>query len=376
MKEWKTSLQSKIRKQEQRGLLRRRRVRKKNKDPHFDFSSNDYLGLAHHSSVLEEIEKDTGKFGSGSTGSQYLSGYTSKHSDLEHRLCELTGRSKALLFSSGYLANIGVLTALGESFDNIITDKLCHASIIDGARSSKATLKRFKHNDYKHLKSIIEKERKNIIVVEGVYSMDGDQACLKKIVQINHSKDAMTYVDDAHGFGVYGEAGAGSLSAQDITENEVPLMMAGFGKAIGLSGAFIAGDDLVIRFLEQFTRTAIYSTSLPTCIVSGVLKALDIIEKEGWRREKAFELAEYFKSRLKDVCQLNPNAHGPIQLVMIGDDKRAARVSKCLHQNGYSAPAIRTPTVPTNSARVRVSITARHEKKDIEGLAETIKRSL
>ncbi len=350
---------------------------------YLNFCSNDYLGLSNHPEIIAAAKEGLDEYGLGSGGSALITGYTDIHRELEVALAEFTGRSSALLFSSGYAANIGVLSALAKKNDHLFMDKLCHASLIDGAKLSGAKLRRYKHLDTKNLKEMLtlipiaEIGKEKWVISESLFSMDGDLAPLNEISKLCEKDNTTMYVDDAHGFGIYGENGAGSLSAVNLTEEQAPVMVATFGKALGVAGAFVAGSEALIESLIQNARSYIYTTALPPAQAAAILKSLRLVRTENWRREKLFNLIGEFRHKAsKRGIPLYENALGPIQPIFVGDSEKAMNISQSLADKGIKVSAIRSPTVAKNSARLRVTFSASHEESQVDSLIEGLSEVL
>ncbi len=337
---------------------------------YLNFCSNDYLGLANHPEIISAAKSALDEYGVGSGASALVTGHTKIHQQLEEELAVFTDRSKVLLFPCGFAANVGIISVLAEKIDHLIMDKLCHASLIDGARLSGAKLQRYRHLETKNLEHLLEKaDHDSWVITESLFSMDGDAAPLEEISAICQKNSANCYVDDAHGFGVYGENGAGSVIAANLTEQEVPVLVATFGKAFGVSGAFVAGSEALIETLIQSARSYIYTTAMPPALVAAVLKSLDLVKTENWRREKLFDLVQRFREKAAGRgIPLSENAYGPIQPVIIGDSIEAMKISEELAGKGIKISAIRPPTVPKESARLRITFSAAHEEDHIDSL--------
>lgn len=338
------------------------------------FSSNDYLGLANHPDIKQAFINATGHYGVGSGSAHLITGHSLLHQECELRLAEFTGRDRVLLFSNGYMANLAIATALVGRHDIIYQDKLNHASLIDAARLSGAKLKRYRHNDLTQLDALLDRETsaRQLIMTDGVFSMDGDCADLHKMSQIASQSNACCMVDDAHGFGVLGATGAGLIEQSGLGQQQVPIMMATLGKAIGTSGAFVAGSEALIETLIQQARPYIYTTASPPAIAAATICSLDIVKRESWRREKLQELIAYFQQCMKtSEYELMPSSTA-IQPIVIGDNNRALLLSEKLLASGLQVSAIRPPTVPVGSARLRITLSASHEKADIDQLIKAL----
>lgn len=339
------------------------------------FCSNDYLGLANHKKIKQAFIQAVETYGVGSGAAHLISGHSRLHHDCEQRLAEFTGRERALLFSTGYLANLGIASALLGRHDFVYQDRLNHASLIDAAKISGARLVRYRHNDTAQLASLLQEnqaESRKLVMTDGVFSMDGDCADLAEIARISAQHQGWCMVDDAHGFGVLGKTGAGLLEQLGLSQKQVPILMATLGKAVGTAGAFVAGSDDLIETLIQQARPYIYTTASPPAIAAATLCSLDIIERETWRREKLQELIGYFRERMAAIeVELMPSDTA-IQPIVIGDDNRVLELGKNLMREGIHVGAIRPPTVPVGSARLRVTLSAAHEKSDIDQLVNTL----
>ena len=339
------------------------------------FCSNDYLGLANHKKIKQAFIQAVETYGVGSGAAHLISGHSRLHHDCEQRLAEFTGRERALLFSTGYLANLGIASALLGRHDFVYQDRLNHASLIDAAKISGARLVRYRHNDTAQLAALLQQNRaesRKLVMTDGVFSMDGDCADLAEIARISAQHQGWCMVDDAHGFGVLGKTGAGLLEQLGLSQKQVPILMATLGKAVGTAGAFVAGSDDLIETLIQQARPYIYTTAAPPAIAAATLCSLDIIERETWRREKLQELIGYFRERMAAIeVELMPSDTA-IQPIVIGDDNRVLELGKNLMREGIHVGAIRPPTVPVGSARLRVTLSAAHEKSDIDQLVNTL----
>jgi 8-amino-7-oxononanoate synthase len=342
---------------------------------YINFCSNNYLDLAGHPAIKKALVQSLDLFDVGSGASSYVSGYTRLHQQLEEKIADFLGRPKALCFSSGYLANVGILQALMSSRDIIFQDKLNHASLIDGALLSGAKLSRFPHKSYEALSQLLLQSSGNqqgLIVSDGVFSMEGDCADITQLSELSRKHNATLYIDDAHGIGVIGEGGKGSVAGFGYSCDDVPILVGTFGKAFGLMGAFVVGDDSFIEYLTQKTRTAIYSTAFPPAIAGALMKSIDLVMLESWRREKLLSLIAYFKKKMQlyELPVLASNT--PIQPVMMGESYLALHVSQVLLDQGFYVRAMRAPTVPEGRARLRITLTAAHEESHIDALSEAL----
>jgi len=342
--------------------------------PYLTFCSNDYLGLAHHPQLKIALQQSVEQYGIGSGASHLITGHTLVHQQLEQTVAQITKRERALVFSTGYMANIGIITALLDRHDAVFLDKLDHASIVDAALLARA--KRYRYKDVASLEHLLAQstEKHKLIVTDGVFSMDGHLADLPAITQLARQHNAWIMVDDAHGLGVLGEYGGGCLEYYGLNTTDIPILMGTFGKAYGTFGAFVAGDDLLIEVLIQKARSYIYTTALPPALVTATQESLKIAQQESWRRQHLFELIDYFRNKANHL-PLMPSIT-PIQPLLLGTAERALSVSKALYQQGIIVTAIRPPTVPQGSARLRITLSAAHNKAQIDQLIEILTHTL
>jgi 8-amino-7-oxononanoate synthase len=345
-----------------------------------NFCSNDYLGLANHPDIASAFKTAVDQYGVGSGSAHLICGHSAAHHALEEELAAFTGRDRALLFSTGYMANIGVISALLGRGDAVFEDRLNHASLLDGGLLSGARFKRYAHADIENLKVHLRKATGNkLIVTDGVFSMDGDFAPLKTLSETAKASDAWLMVDDAHGLGVIGERGGGLLEYYGLNEDDVPVLMGTLGKGFGTFGAFVAGSDTLIETLIQKARTYIYTTALPAAVAEATRASLKIVIAENWRRDKLKKLADRFRlgtaqlglqliNPIQDES-LNPtDITSVIQPIIIGASQRAVDISNALLNTGLLVSAIRPPTVPQGSARLRVTFSALHEEQHVDRL--------
>jgi len=354
-----------LRQQQSASLLRTRAIN----SGAINFSANDYLGLSTHPDLIAAWQHGANEYGVGSGGSFLVTGFTHAHAALEEKLAEITGYESSLLFNSGYSANQALIKALLDKNDLLVQDKLNHASLIEAGVYSPATMKRFKHNDSAHLAQTLSQYRGQynnaLVVTEGVFSMDGDQPDLVDIHKQCKVHDSWLLVDDAHGFGVLPQ-GQSSLKQHGLSANDVALYMATFGKAVGVSGAFVAAPKEVIEYLVNFSKPYIYSTAMPAAMAVCIDKALTIMATETWRVEQLSQLIAYFKQQcfLRNII-LMPSETA-IQPLIIGDASKAIKVSQYLASKGFLVKAIRPPTVPMGSSRLRITLSASHRIEDID----------
>ena len=340
------------------------------------FCSNDYLGLARHPEVVAALHDTSAQFGCGSGAAHLVTGHSQAHHILEEDLAAFTGRERALLFSTGYMANLGVLTTFAARNETVLGDRLNHASLIDGARLSGARLLRYAHADAAAAAQILAAQTDcTLIATDGLFSMDGDVAPLRELATLATQHRAWLLVDDAHGLGVLGASGRGSLEEANLTVNDVPLLMGTLGKAFGAFGAFVAGDAEVIELLLQRARSYIYTTALPPAVAAAASAALRISQRDTWRREKLRTLIERFRKGAAALQLPLMNSTSPIQPLLAGDAASALRWSQALYAQGFWVGAIRPPTVPADSARLRLTFSASHSETDVDELLTALERA-
>ena len=340
----------------------------------WNFASNDYLGLAQHPALREALIAATGRWGVGATAAHLLGGHRDEHAALEEDLARWTGRDKALLFSTGYMTNLGVMGALLHEGDVCVQDKLNHACLLDGARLAGAELRRYPHGDVAAARRQLatRPDAAAMLATDGVFSMDGDVAPLRELAALCRDDGVLLHVDDAHGLGVLGAEGAGSVAAAGLSQADAPVLMATLGKALGVAGAFVAGPATLIDGLVQFARTHVFTTAMPPALAAATRVAVRIARFESWRREQLARLIAHFRHGA-DVRGIALMASAsPIQPVKIGDSVRASLVSQKLEAAGFYVPAIRPPTVPVGQARLRVTLSAVHSEGQVEGLLDAL----
>jgi len=341
---------------------------------HVAFCSNDYLGLAADPRIVAAVVKAVQRYGVGSGASHLVTGHSVAHDRLETALAEFVRMPRALLFSTGYLANIGVVTALAGREDAVFSDALNHASLIDGIRLSHAQVVRFAHCDVNALGRALEQSqaRSRFVVTEGVFSMDGDIAPLPAILELCERFEAWLLVDDAHGFGVLGAEGRGVLEHFGMASPRI-IYVGTLGKAAGVSGAFVAGAATMVETVLQRARSYIYTTASPPFLAAAVEASLTIIREETWRRRRLCALIDLLKRGLRGSrARLSPS-ETPIQPLIIGGNADAVRASQALRERGIIVPAIRPPTVPEGTARLRISLSSAHDEADVEGLVVALR---
>jgi len=366
---------------EAEGLLRQRRLLdspqaehiQTNNQHYLSFCSNDYLGLANHPLLISTMQQAAGEAGVGSGASNLITGHHRYHDSLEKQLATFVGMPAALLFSTGYMANIGVLGALAGRGDAIFADKLNHACLNDGSYYSLADFHRFPHNDVSALENLLKESRakRKLIAVDAVFSMDGDIAPLTEYLALCERYDAYLYVDDAHGFGVLGEHGQGSLNHLRLKSPRI-IMMATLGKAAGVAGAFVAGEQVVIDYLIQTAKSYVYSTPAPPALSATLSASVKLIEQGDHLRAQLQHSIATLKRHLKLIkWQLMPSETA-VQPLLVGSNHDALKLSEYLQSKGILVPAIRPPTVPKNTARLRISLSAGHSEDDVLALARMI----
>ena len=372
-------LNSELERLKAEGLYRHRRVVESARGPEMvvdgrqvvGFCSNDYLGLADHPKVVEAFRRGAEAYGVGSGASHLITGHTRAHHMLEEALAEFTGRPRALLFSTGYMANLGVIAALCGRGDRVVEDRLNHASLIDAAQLAGGKLKRYAHNDLEAARGRLA-EGAELIAVDGVFSMDGDLAPLPVLAAAARAHGARLMVDDAHGLGVLGERGGGTLEHFGLGVEEVPILMGTLGKGIGTFGAFVAGEEDLIEYLIQRARSYIYTTALPPAVAEATRAALEIAREESWRRRHLRALITRFRRGADSLGLRLMDSPTPIQPLLIGDPKEALRLSERLLERGLLVTAIRPPTVPKGTARLRVTLSAAHTEVQVDRLLDAL----
>ncbi|MDD2770432.1 MAG: 8-amino-7-oxononanoate synthase [Methylococcus sp.] len=339
-----------------------------------NFCSNDYLGLANHPAVLETFRRGVDRWGAGSGASHLVCGHSAAHHALEQELAEFTGRPRALLFSTGYMANLGVISALAGRGDAVFQDRLNHASLLDGGLLSGARFQRYPHADARALEAALAESRAEtrLVVTDGVFSMDGDLAPLPDIARVARSGGAWLMVDDAHGLGVLGEGGRGTLEHFGLGETDVPVLMGTLGKALGTFGAFVAGSEDLVEYLIQRARTYVYTTALPPAVAEATRASLLVVREEPERRERLHGNVRRFREGAESLGLKLGELVGPIQPLVIGANSDSLEASRRLGERGFLVSAIRPPTVPEGTARLRITLTASHTGEQIDGLLDAL----
>ncbi len=330
-------------------------------------ASNDYLGLARHPELIRAAVEATRRYGVGATAARLICGTLPPHRDLETALAKFKGAEAALTFGSGYLANAGILPSLIGRGGLILTDRLCHASLLDGCRLTGADLRLYRHGDMEHLESLLKRRpsRKVLVVTDGLFSMDGDLAPLPSLVDVAERYGAEIYVDDAHGTGVMGPSGRGTLEHFKL-ESRIAFHMGTLSKALGCSGAYVVGPATMIQYLINTSRTFMFTTAPPPAVAAAATAALRILEQEPERRRRLWANRDRLESGLRRLGFRLTDSASPILPVLIGDAHRATQFAEQLFQRGVYAPAIRPPTVPKTTSRIRVTITSEHTAAHID----------
>jgi len=367
-----------------RGLRRRRRVVRQAEGEaadieldgraSIDFCSNDYLGLSTHPRVVEALAAAAYVHGAGARASHLVTGHQTEHEAIECELAAWTGRERAILFSTGYMANLGLAAALAGRDDTVYGDCLNHASLIDGGRLSRAVIRVFPHADAAALDAQLQAQSSGraLVLTDGVFSMDGDLAPLPELAAVCLRRGAFLAVDDAHGLGVIGATGRGALEHFGLGEREVPALVGTLGKAFGSFGAFVAGSAELIETLVQRARTYIYTTALPAPVAAAARAALAVSIDEPWRRERVLALTRRFRERATTAGLPLADSATPIQPVMLGGAGTAVQASEALLERGFYVAAIRPPTVPDETSRLRVTLSAAHREADVDALVDAI----
>ena len=334
------------------------------------FCSNDYLGLARHPQLIDALIRTAQEEGVGSASAHLICGHRAEHAELEEALAVWTGRERALLFSSGYMANLGVLQALLGPGDVCVQDKLNHACLLDGAKLSGAEFKRYPHADVAAARRQLDArpDAVALLATDGVFSMDGDVAPLRELAALCADAQATLMVDDAHGFGVLGPHGSGTVNAAGLGQQQVPVLMATLGKALGCAGAFVAGPAALIEGLLQFARPYIYTTAMPPALAAAALEAVQLAQTETWRRAKLAALITRFRRGAGELGLPLLASSSAIQPLLLGSAAATLAAAQALEQHGLLVTAIRAPTVPAGQARLRITLSAAHETAHVDQL--------
>ena len=339
-----------------------------------DFCSNDYLGLAAHPQVVEAFINAARMHGVGARASHLITGHQAEHEALEQELAGYTGRERAIVFSTGYMANLGLARAVAGRDATVYSDELNHASLIDGGRLSGAKLQRYPHGDVAALEQQLAAQESStaLVLTDGVFSMDGDLAPLPALAAACSRYGAYLAVDDAHGLGVIGETGRGALEHFGLSPTRVPALVGTFGKAFGTFGAFVAGSEDLIETLIQRARTYIYTTALPPAVAAATRAALAVSIVEPWRRERVLALTRCFRKLASAAGITLSTSETPIQPILLGSADAAVKASDAILERGFFVAAIRPPTVPAGTSRLRVTLSAAHRDEDVEGLVAAL----
>lgn len=346
--------------------------------PYLGFCSNDYLGLANHPDINCAAMNAIKQYGVGSGASHLVIGHHTEHELLERALAEFTGRDRAIVFSSGYMANLAVVSSLVGKSDVVLQDRLNHASLLDGGLLSGARFQRFLHNDMNSLSGYLSKfsqrssSHKTLIATDGVFSMDGDEANLSEMCRLAKEHNALLMVDDAHGLGVLGQQGRGTVSEQGLNQDDVPVLMGTFGKAFGTSGAFVAGSAQLIEYLTQLARPYIYTTAVPPSIAAATRKSLELIIAADPLRDHLHSLIKYFRAKVHALGYVLMPSETPIQPVMVGSSFQTMSLANFLKERGVLVGAIRPPTVPDKTARLRITLSAAHNFEQLDQLLDAL----
>lgn len=337
------------------------------------FCSNDYLGLANHSEVIQSFKNAADTYGVGSGSAHLVSGHSLEHHLLEEELAVFVGSERALLFSTGYMANLGVVSALCDRHSEIYEDKLNHASLLDAALLSRAKRNRYPHLDVANLDNRLKKSsnENKFIISDGVFSMDGDLAPLEDLVNLANENNATLMIDDAHGIGVLGNKGRGVIEHFKLGNNQVPVLVGTLGKAFGTAGAFVAGSDALIETLIQKSRSYIFTTAMPAAVAAATRKSLQLVEKQSWRREKLQSLIQQFRKGASELGLNLIDSITAIQPIIIGSSEQTLKLSEKLLQKNILVSAIRPPTVAEGTARLRVTFSATHTEEHVNTLLST-----
>jgi 8-amino-7-oxononanoate synthase len=376
-----SELQNELDARTAQGLLRRRRtldsaqgVRIMVEGKHYlSFCSNDYLGLANHPNIIAALQQGAQIYGVGSGASHLVSGHFAAHQALEQALAEFVGKPAALSFSTGYMANLGAVQALVGRGDTVFADKLNHASLNEAMALSRAEVKRYRHNDMAQLAEqlALTQSGRKLIITDAVFSMDGDIAPVEELLALCEKHDAWLLLDDAHGFGVLGKQGRGVLSHSTLSSPRI-IYMATLGKAAGVAGAFVAAEVVVIQTLLQNSRSYIYTTASPPALSVALLASLKIIQEEEFRRVKLKQLISQLKTGLSGLPWKLMQSDTPIQPLVVGTNEAVLALSEALRERGIWVPAIRPPTVPQGTARLRIILSAAHDVEDVAQLTEVL----
>lgn len=378
------SLSDQLQQKKQAGLYRQRRIIEGPQaaeivldgEKRINFCSNNYLGLANHPAINAAFKKGIDQYGSGSGAAHLINGHSAAHHALEEELAEFTGYPRCLLFSTGYMANLGVAQALIGRGDVVLEDRLNHASLLDAGLLTGARFNRFQHADIEDAKKHLLKypDKETMLLTDGVFSMDGDIAPLPALATLCQQQDSWLMVDDAHGIGVLGEKGRGCIEHFDLDAEQVPVLMGTLGKAFGTAGAFVAGSEDLIEFLIQSARTYIYTTASPPALAEATRASLKLVQNESWRRERLQQLIGDFRKQALQLGYELMDSTTAIQPIMIGDSHQAQQISQQLLEQGIHVGAIRPPTVAKDTARLRVTFNADHTDEHLQRLLTALEK--
>lgn len=376
-----SSLRQSLKLREARVLMRQRQTRDSAVSPfvlvdgksYLNFASSDYLGLANDPRVVTAFKRAADRYGVGSGAASVVSGYTAAHQALEEALADFFGYPRALVFSTGYMANIGVLTALSGHIDHVLQDKRCHASLVDGGLFSSIAFERYLHGHVADLSRRLEKcsQKRCLVVSDGVFSIDGDLAPLPEIVAKTRQFSQYLMIDDAHGIGVLGQHGKGILEHFSLVPSDIDILVGTFGKAFGTFGAFVAADHTLIEAFIQYARSYTYTTALPAAVLEATRESLSLIQSEPWRREALRELISYFHEKVANFG-LKTQSFTPIQSICVGSAKKALLLGQKLATSGILVAVMRPPTTPPTKSCLRVTLTALHKKSHIDQLLSAL----
>jgi 8-amino-7-oxononanoate synthase len=376
-----TTLETKLQALREQNLFRERRLLQSPQGVEIEidgesllaFCSNDYLGLAADGRVVAALQRGAAEYGAGSGASHLVTGHSVPHHALEEELAAFVGAERALVFSTGYMANLGVLTSLMGRGGLIVEDKLNHASLIDAARMARADSRRYAHGDVGRVEQLLQHHAvSKLIATDAVFSMDGDIAPLPQLLALAEKCDSWLLADDAHGLGTLGTNGRGSFSHFGLGLNDPVIYMGTLGKAFGTFGAFVAGSDTLIETLLQTARTYIYTTALPPAVAEATRESLRIVKSENWRRERLAELIKRFRQGAEQLGLDLMTSETAIQPIVLGSEQAALAATSSLRDLGILVPAIRPPTVPAGTARLRITLSALHELPHVDRLLEAL----
>lgn len=341
-----------------------------------NFASNDYLGLAQAPELAAAMQQAIQKWGSGATAAHLLGGHREPHAALERYAEQWLGYPRALLFSTGYMANLAVLDTCLQSHDLCVQDRLNHACLLDGARLAGARLKRYRHQDLAHAEALLaaEPERAAMLVSDAVFSMDGDQVDVRAITAVAERQQALLFLDDAHGFGVLGPEGKGTVAAAGLGVESVPLQMLTLGKSMGSFGALVVGTDAMIDALVQLARPFLFTTAMPPAVAAASLAAMQTARAQPWRQEALHRRIDVFRTEVADLGYTLMASQTAIQPILIGEAGKTLQCAAALGERGFYAPAIRYPTVPKGEARLRITLSASHTEAELAALIEALRQ--